>query len=249
MRWTRVPSHQDVETFCKKVGKDELWRREANDIADKVCGDFTATLDMTPQGLEEVKERDALHAKIIAHMSLEGKRSWVRLARHTQHPAYQLKAPVRLGGQKTHPNKVCRKKLEASSGGNREQTCAEWFDRLTRDDTQPPAWKWQGPNLACEACGLKLLHTKPRIQLEHRCKVRCAARETVRYEGVHVTHQLALRNPRFQCSICGGDPSMCVCCCQKLLAKKQAHTHTTASDSCKALQSDVASVSRLDCSQ
>ena len=181
---------------------------------------------MTPQGLEEVKERDALHAKIIAHMSLEGKRSWVRLARHTQHPAYQLKAPVRLGGQKTHPNKVCRKKLEASSGGNREQTCAEWFDRLTRDDTQPPAWKWQGPNLACEACGLKLLHTKPRIQLEHRCKVRCAARETVRYEGVHVTHQLALRNPRFQCSICGGDPSVCVFVAARSCLPKNKHTHT-----------------------
>ena len=66
------------------------------------------------------------------------------------------------------------------------------------------AWKWQGPNLVCEACGLKLLHTKPRIQLEQRCKAPCAARETVRYEGVHATHQLVLRHQTFQRSLCGG---------------------------------------------
>ena len=191
---------------------------------------------MTPQGLEEVKERDALHAKIIAHMSLEGKRSWVRLARHTQHPAYQLKAPVRLGGQKTHPNKVCRKKLEASSGGNREQTCAEWFDRLTRDDTQPPAWKWQGPNLACESLWLKApayeaqdpagsTGAKYAVPPARPCGMKgctsptsllCATRGSS-VPFVEVIHQcVCLLLPEAACQ------------------KTSTHTHTTASDSCKA---------------
>ena len=55
VRWTWVP-----ETFCKKVGKDELWRREASDIADKVCGDFTdftATRNVIPPTVAEVKRR------------------------------------------------------------------------------------------------------------------------------------------------------------------------------------------------
>ena len=41
--WHWVPSHKDEATLLKKVGLQHLWRR-TNDIADKACGEYAATL-------------------------------------------------------------------------------------------------------------------------------------------------------------------------------------------------------------
>ena len=42
MKW--VPSHVSEEEFLRKVGAENSWRQQVNDLADKLCGEKAAEL-------------------------------------------------------------------------------------------------------------------------------------------------------------------------------------------------------------
>ena len=139
---------------------------------------------------------------ILGHLSLRGQ-AVLEAGQGNQHPAYQklVSQPKPAPPPK---DRVCRKRIGSNVGRGHRQTVGEWFQALAQHQSGKHRWSLQGPNLECADCGLKLLHTKPRAQLEARSKVPCGAKEKVTFDGVHPTHQLRLCKQRFQCEMCGG---------------------------------------------
>ena len=118
--WHWVPSHKDEATFIKKVGSQQLWRRTANDIADKACCEYTTTLDPPARVVEAVRSREARHQKMLGHLSLRGQ-AILEASPCDQHPAYQ-----KLASQpKPAPppkDRVCRKSICSNVGRGHRQT-------------------------------------------------------------------------------------------------------------------------------
>ena len=129
--WHWVPSHKDEATFIKKVSSQHLWRRTANDIADKACGEYTATLRPPARVVEAVRSRDALHQNILGHLSLRGQ-AILEARPSNQHPAYQKLASQ---PKPTPPSKdrVCRERIGSNVGRGHSHTVGEWFEALGQD--------------------------------------------------------------------------------------------------------------------
>ena len=56
---TWVPSHKTEEAFLEKMGPGTLWRRAANDMADKVCGEVAAAAYSPAQACQRAGQRGA----------------------------------------------------------------------------------------------------------------------------------------------------------------------------------------------
>ena len=118
-----VPSHVLEEEFLQKVGAENSWRQQVNDLADKLCGEKRPSWPTLMSG-------QPVSTRTIA--AKKHKNSW---------RAGQKRSLLPLGKISTQCiRSSCRKKQARKSN---EATQQEWFQKLVR--TKPVhAWEWEG---------------------------------------------------------------------------------------------------------
>ena len=212
-----VNSHLTELEFVEKFGQQQAWRRDLNEVADKLCSDFANKL------VCHVSAK-ALHAEDVQFKStlenLSGRAAKILVSQGAEaHPCYQaferLKADKKQEGRHSgHADlpRPCKKRFGANVGHGHTQTMQEWFSALVSaagDVGQSGhKWEWQGLNIACSKCSLKLLHTKNRNALKTRSDTPCGGDGPASFAGVHQTHVMELFGQLWKCSQCGGQYSL-----------------------------------------
>ncbi|CAE7835700.1 unnamed protein product [Symbiodinium sp. CCMP2592] len=189
-----INSHLGEREFVEKFGADQLWRRDTNAVADKLCNDLAHKL-ANHQGARTLHAEDAVFEATLELLS--GRAAKVLTSQGDEaHPcvksfeaakaAKKQASQVDIGGKP----RLCRKRIGANVGHGHTQSQAEWFLTLVHraQDASGHSWRWQGLDLSCERCSLKLLHSKNRKVLEARAATPCGADGPATFDGVHATH-------------------------------------------------------------
>ena len=206
MKW--VPSHVSEEEFLRKVGAENSWRQQVNDLADKLCGEKAAEL-ARPDARAASQYQDHCSKKAQEFLASRAEKILTAVGEN-QHPVYKVFLQEKQA--RKHPEataRPCKKRIGSNIGRGHTTTQQEWFQELVRTKSVH-AWEWEGHNLRCAQCQLKLLHTKNRKTLEALAAHQCAHQGRVAIEGVHVTHVLKLLGTRqlWLCEGCGGQLSL-----------------------------------------
>ena len=217
---TWVGSHLSRDEFIRKFGFKNEWRRTTNDVADKACSQFANSL-LDPKYASSVQERDVTHRKILELLSTRAAK--VLGAKNQEaHPcvkAYQnfkdaraqsLSQQVGEGKSGSVKKVAGRTRVPGSNiGHGHTQTCQEWFAQLVAEGSDSPhQWQWQGLDLTCEKCGLRLLHSKNRKVLQQREATPRGADGPGQFEDVHSSHNMQLQGQLWKCTQCGGQLSL-----------------------------------------
>ena len=206
MKW--VPSHVSEEDFLRKVGADHAWRQQVNDLADKLCGEKAAEL-ARPEARAASQYQDHCSKKAQEFLASRAEKILTAVGEN-QHPVYKVFLQDKQARKNPEANaRPCKKRVGSNIGRGHTTTQQEWFQELVRTKSIH-AWEWDGLNLRCAQCQLKLLHTKNRKTLEALAAHQCVRQGRVAVEGVHVTHVLKLLGTRqlWVCEGCGGQLSL-----------------------------------------
>ena len=206
MKW--VPSHVSEEEFLRKVGAENSWRQQVNDLADKLCGEKAAELTC-PDSRAASQYQDHCSKKAQEFLTSRAEKILTAVGEN-QRPVYKVFLQEKQA--RKHPEataRPCKKRIGSNIGRGHTTTQQEWFQELVRTKSVH-AWEWEGHNLRCAQCQLKLLHTKNRKTLEALAAHQCVHQGRVAIEGVHVTHVLKLLGTRqlWVCEGCGGQLSL-----------------------------------------
>ncbi|CAE7466241.1 unnamed protein product, partial [Symbiodinium natans] len=198
---TWVPSHKTEEEFLAKMGPGTLWRRAANDMADKVCGAVAAAA-YSPAHKRRVKELD----NVVRTLSL----AYGARAAHILRKRKEEDFPFILD----HAH--YKEKMEASQkaeGCKKEQGNAKLNKRqrlwqLLKDPERGHQWEKGSEHprnltLKCQLCGLYVQQTLTNLEvvLEQYCVNQPEAR--VREEwGIHPSHNMVNLGIRWVCTKC-----------------------------------------------
>ena len=162
-----------------------------------------------------------------------------------QHPVYkaflQRKQTVKVECVETRP---CGKRPGTNVGREYEITQQERFRQLVKEKPGHD-WQWDGLNLRCGQCQLKLTHTKNRKNLQALAEHACTQQGRVHVEGVHAAHVLKLHGVRqlWVCEGCGGQMSLStklisqklsVACAVKKHPRCKTHFPTTTSQTLRS---------------
>ena len=202
MKW--VPSHVSL----RKVGAENSWRQQINDLADKLCGEKAAEL-AHPDVRAASQYKDHCSKKAQEFLASRAEKILTAIGEN-QHPVYKVflqEKQARKSNEAT--SRPCKKRIGSNIGRGHITTQQEWFQELVRTKLVH-AWEWEGLNLRCAQCQLKLLHTKNRKTLAALAAHQCTHQGRVTVEGVHVTHVLKLLGDRqlWVCEGCGGQLSL-----------------------------------------
>ena len=206
MKW--VPSHVSEEEFLRKVGAENSWRQQVNDLADKLCGEKAAEL-ARPDARAASQYQDHCSKKAQEFLASRAEKILTAVGEN-QHPVYKVFLQEKQARKNPEAAaRPCKKRIGSNIGRGHTTTQQEWFQELVRTKSVH-AWEWEGHNLRCAQCQLKLLHTKNRKTLEALAAHQCAHQGRVAIEGVHVTHVLKLLGTRqlWVCEGCGGQLSL-----------------------------------------
>ncbi|CAE7569710.1 unnamed protein product [Symbiodinium natans] len=198
---TWVPSHKTEEEFLAKMGPGTLWRRAANDMADKVCGAVAAAA-YSPAHKRRVKELD----NVVRTLSL----AYGARAAHILRTRKEEDFPFILD----HAH--YKEKMEASQkaeGCKKEQGNAKLNKRqrlwqLLKNPERGHQWEKGSEHprnltLKCQLCGLYVQQTLTNLEvvLEQYCVNQPEAR--VREEwGIHPSHNMVNLGIRWVCTKC-----------------------------------------------
>lgn len=212
--WIR--SHLQPEQFDKKFGFDNRWRFNVNQTADALCGKFAQEL-VDANFVAKIRKQDAVAEQVLSFLA--SRVETILTARTpNQHPTtikgITDRKVTQAGGAQAVPGaakplpgvqRTCKKKLGANVGHGHTQTRDEWFTSLAQEGgVSKHQWVWQGPNLACNRCGWKLLSAKPRKVLVERENTPCGADGPAKFAGVHASHDMQLQGQLWLCVQCGG---------------------------------------------
>ena len=169
MTW--VPSHVTDQEFLQVVGQDHFWRKQVNERADELCGQLAASL-VRAADKEVLRLSDSNSKK--AQEFLAGRAEKILTATgNNQHLVYkaflQRKQTVKVECVEKRP---CRKRPGTNVGRGYEITQQEWFQKLVKEKPGHD-WQWDGLNLRCGQCQLKLTHTKNRKNLQALAENEC----------------------------------------------------------------------------
>ena len=206
MKW--VPSHVSKEDFLRKVGAENSWRQQVNDLADTLCGEKAAELART-EARAASQYQDHCSKKAQEFLASRAEKILTAVGEN-QHPVYKVFLQDKQARKHPEANaRPCKKRVGSNIGRGHTTTQQEWFQEMVRTKSIH-AWEWDGLNLRCAQCQLKLLHTKNRKTLEALAAHQCAHQGRVAIEGVHVTHVLKLLGTRqlWVCEGCGGQLSL-----------------------------------------
>ena len=217
LKATWVASHLTSEQFVSRFGEDQAWRQQANEVADEACSSFAGSL-VDAGFATRMHELDTVHKKVLDVLSERAARilGAKKLAAHPCVKAYLELKEVQAAKKSTQAetaadqkaSKTTPKKHRGSGtnvGHGHAQTYQEWFEQLTQGTTTSNhKWKWSGPDLKCERCGFKLLHTRNRKVLQQREATPCGADGPGLFPNVHVSHHMQLQEQVWMCTQCGG---------------------------------------------
>ena len=203
-----VPSHVSEEDFLRKVGAEHAWRQQVNDLADKLCGEKAAKL-ARPEARAASQYHDHCSKKAQEVLASRAEKILTAVGEN-QRPVYKVFLQDKQARKNPEANaRPCKKRVGSNIGRGHTTAQQEWFQELVRTKSIH-AWEWEGLNLRCAQCQLKLLHTKNRRTLEALAAHQCVHQGRVAIEGVHVTHVLKLLGSRqlWVCEGCGGQLSL-----------------------------------------
>ena len=217
LKATWVASHLTPEQFVSRFGEDQAWRQQANEVADEACSSFAGSL-VDAGFATRMHELDTVHKKVLDVLSERAARilGAKKLAAHPCVKAYLELKEVQAAKKPTQAETVAAQKASKTTpkkhrgsgtnvGHGHAQTYQEWFEQLTQGtSTSNHKWKWSGPDLKCERCGFKLLHTRNRKVLQQREATPCGADGPGLFQNVHVSHHMQLQEQVWMCTQCGG---------------------------------------------
>ena len=217
LKATWVASHLTPAQFVSRFGEDQAWRQVTNEVADEACSSFAGSL-VDAGFATRMHELDTVHKKVLDVLSERAARilGAKKLAAHPCVKAYLELKEVQAAKKPTQAETVADQKASKTTpkkhrgsgtnvGHGHAQTYQEWFEQLTQGTTTSNhKWKWSGPDLKCERCGFKLLHTRNRKVLQQREATPCGADGPGLFPNVHVSHHMQLQEQVWMCTQCGG---------------------------------------------
>ena len=221
MKW--VPSHVSKEDFLRKVGAENSWRQQVNDLADTLCGEKAAEL-ARPEARAASQYQDHCSKKAQEFLASRAEKIHTAVGEN-QHPVCKVFLQDKQARKHPEANaRPCKKRVGSNIGRGHTTTQQEWFQELVRTKSIH-AWEWDGLNLRCAVPTKTFAHQKPQDLRGAGSTPMCASREGA-IEGVHVMHVLKLLGTRqlWVCEGCGGQLSLktrtvsqktCAACCFK----------------------------------
>ena len=217
LKATWVASHLTPAQFVSRFGEDQAWRQVTNEVADEACSSFAGSL-VDAGFATRMHELDTVHKKVLDVLSERAARilGAKKLAAHPCVKAYLELKEVQAAKKPTQAETVADQKASKTTpkkhrgsgtnvGHGHAQTYQEWFEQLTQGTTASNhKWKWSGPDLKCERCGFKLLHTRNRKVLQQREATPCGADGPGLFPNVHVSRHMQLQEQVWMCTQCGG---------------------------------------------
>ena len=198
---TWVPSHKTEEEFLAKMGPGTLWRRAANDMADKVCGAVAAAA-YSPAHKRRVKELD----NVVRTLSL----AYGARAAHILRKRKEEDFPFILDHAHYKEKMEASQKAEGckKAQGNAKLNKRQRLWQLLKDPERGHQWEKGSEHprnltLKCQLCGLYVQQTLTNLEvvLEQYCVNQPEAR--VREEwGIHPSHNMVNLGIRWVCTKC-----------------------------------------------
>ena len=202
-------THGDIWWELQATDVDRLKMKWVpSDLADALCGEKAAEL-ARPEARAASQYQDHCSKKAQEFLASRAEKILTAVGEN-QHPVYKIFLQDKQARKHPEANaRPCKKRVGSNIGRGHTTTQQEWFQELVRTKSIH-AWEWDGLNLRCAQCQLKLLHTKNRKTLEALAAHQCAHQGRVAVEGVHVTHVLKLLGTRqlWVCEGCGGQLSL-----------------------------------------
>ncbi|CAE7218802.1 unnamed protein product, partial [Symbiodinium sp. KB8] len=191
-------------------------RRITNAAADKLCNTFASKLNA----------EDVQFKRNLELLSIRAANAY---------PCFQAYERSKEAKKRSYRDctgdepRLCKKRPGANIGYGHTQTTHEWFNDLIKGNVADAAnrheWKWQGLDVVCNLCSLRLLHSKNRKVIAARALTPCGADGPARFTGVHESHNLVLKGQLWFCTKCGGQYSLTkgtvsaklkACCTQRM---------------------------------
>ena len=166
---TWINSHLDQSSFQAKFGRDQMWRREANDVVDKLASEAAAR-GFRPERMQFFKASDAHVEAVLRQLAMRG--ATILQAKKGTHPSLPVSDP-----KKVDCKPKGRKYTKDVGRGPSHSTRKNYMQHLVDGkEKSSHAWRWRKSCLECATCRLtisasntwKIIHAK----IKRPCKAR-----------------------------------------------------------------------------
>ena len=191
MTWVR--SHGSDQDFCAEFGIHNLYRKRANDAADRLCRDRAG--EAVPKGHQDFVSRlDGIHQEVC---DILGRRAWILLTSEDRPPLDAVTPFCKPGRQpaRTSPATVLPRPPPVAKDGGPNK--AEVLRQHVATGALGHDWVWSvstGNNKesTCKKCKLGVKQVLPPWKFTRMTQHPCAGIECAPPEdwGVHPSHRL-----------------------------------------------------------